>query len=66
MNIKDIQDRLEQIRSSIRNENISYSEIGELQNLKDYIQNGDVELAQWAGIDETEFLNRPNKSVLLK
>lgn len=49
MNIKD---KLEQIRKSIQAENISYSEIVELQELAQYIDDGDVELLQWAGVKE--------------
>lgn len=44
--------RLEQIRQSIKDENISYSEIIELQELKDQIDADDTELLQWAGVDE--------------
>lgn len=40
--------RLEKIRESIKAENISYSEIAELQSLIKYIEAGDVELLQWA------------------
>lgn len=46
--------RLEQIRQSIRDENISYSEILELQELKDQIDAGDTELLQWAGVPESK------------
>ena len=44
--------RLEEIRQSIRNENISYGEIAELQELIDEIEAHDVELLQWAGAEE--------------
>lgn len=47
-----IQERLEEIRQSIRNENISYGEIAELQELIDEIETHDVELLQWAGAEE--------------
>lgn len=47
-----IQKRLEQIRKSIKAENISYGEIVELQNLKAYIEPDDIELLQWAGEKE--------------
>lgn len=44
--------RLEQLRSAIRAEHISYSEIIELQSLASSIESGDTELAEWAGIPE--------------
>lgn len=47
-----IQKRLEQIRKSIKAENISYGEILELENLKAYIQPEDIELLQWVGEPE--------------
>lgn len=46
--------RLEEIRQSIKNENISYGEIAELQELKDQIDPSDIELLQWAGVKEVE------------
>jgi len=52
------QARLEELRTEIRAGNISYGEVAELQSLADHIQPGDVELAQWAGIPEDEFLTR--------
>jgi hypothetical protein len=51
-------DRLEYLRGEIRAERISYGEIAELQELADHIQPGDVELAEWAGIPESEFAER--------
>ena len=50
-----LHDRLEYLRSQIRAERISYGEIAELQSLAEYIEPGDVELAEWAGIPEDEF-----------
>jgi len=47
-----MKERLEYLRQEIRNERISYSEIIELQNLADYIEAGDVELLEWAGVNE--------------
>jgi hypothetical protein len=44
--------RLEQIRTSLRDENISYGEIVELQSLTEYISAGDVELREAAGMPE--------------
>jgi len=49
-----IQKRLEEIRTEIQNERISYGEIQELQNLSQYIDKDDVELLQWAGVTEFE------------
>lgn len=53
-----LHDRLEYLRGEIRAERIDYGGIIELQSLADYIEPGDVELAEWAGIDETEFARR--------
>ena len=47
-----INERLEYLRDEIRAEKISYGEILELQSLAEYIDNGDVELREWAGISE--------------
>jgi hypothetical protein len=49
-----VKDRLEYLRGEIEAERISYSEIAELQNLKDYIEDDDVLLKEWAGIPEFE------------
>ncbi len=49
-----VKKRLEYLREQIKNENISYSEIVELQNLSQYIDKNDVELLQWAGGSEKE------------
>lgn len=47
-----IQKRLEEIRKEIRNESVSYGEIAELQSLAKYIDKNDVELLEWAGVEE--------------
>jgi len=47
-----IQKRLEYIRGEIKAERISYGEIAELQQLKDYIKPGDNLLLEWAGVPE--------------
>ena len=39
--------RVEYLRKQIENENISYGEIIELQSLRKYIDDGDVQLLQW-------------------
>ncbi len=44
--------RLEQIRESLHAENISYGELAELQSLIEYIDPGDVELLEAAGVPE--------------
>lgn len=53
-----LHNRLEFLRGEIRAERISWGGIAELQELADYIEPGDVELAEWAGIDEQEFAKR--------
>jgi hypothetical protein len=57
----DAHARLEYLREQIRAEKISAHELYELCSLADYIQPGDVELAEWAGIDEAEFAERGEK-----
>lgn len=49
-----IKQRLEYLRGEIRAERISYGEIAELQSLAQYIEDGDIELLQWAGVEENE------------
>tara|TARA_R110001592_G_scaffold327353_1_gene608486 strand:+ start:237 stop:392 length:156 start_codon:yes stop_codon:yes gene_type:complete len=44
--------RLNEIRQSLRDENISYGEILELQTMIKYIDDNDVELREAAGIPE--------------
>ena len=50
--MNDIKMRLKQIRQAIREENISYGEIVELQGLIKHIDEDDIELLQWAGVEE--------------
>ena len=50
----DIEKRLEYLRGEIRAERISYGEIFELQDLARYIKDDDVELLQWAGVEEDD------------
>ena len=52
--MKGIKKRLKEIRNEIQNERISYGEIQYLQNLVHYIDKDDVELLQWAGVEEFE------------
>lgn len=49
---KDIAFRLEYLRSQLRAECISYSELAELQELAPYIDSSDVELLEAAGVPE--------------
>lgn len=44
--------RLEYLREQIQAESISYGEIAELQGLAEYIEPGDVQLLEWAGVPE--------------
>lgn len=44
--------RLEEIRTELRAERISYGELAELQNLVPYIAPGDLELLEAAGVPE--------------
>ncbi len=48
----DTKKRLEELREYIREESISYDEIAELQSLRDFIDKGDIELLEWAGVEE--------------
>jgi hypothetical protein len=52
MNKIYVEKRLEYLREQIKQENISYGEIAELQSLSAYIPRHDVELLQWAGVEE--------------
>lgn len=44
--------RLEYLRIELRAERISYGELAELASLKEYIEEGDVELLEPAGVPE--------------
>ena len=48
----DIKKRLEYLRTQLREENISYEELIQLQNLIPYIAKDDVELLEAAGVPE--------------
>lgn len=50
--ILKIKERLEYLRQELRQERISYGELLELQSLAEYIDNGDVELLEPAGVPE--------------
>lgn len=49
---EQVAERLEAIRASLRAQNISYSELAELQSLTAYIESGDTELLEAAGVPE--------------
>ena len=53
-----LHDRLEYLRSQIRGECISYSELAELQSLAGHIDPSDVELLEWAGVPEFDTRQR--------
>lgn len=50
----EIKARLEYLRGEIRAKRISYGEIAELQGLAEYIETGDVELLELAGVPEVK------------
>lgn len=55
MTTKNIKKRLEYLRQQIKNENISYGEILELQDLSKYIDKDDIWinlLLEWTNIKE--------------
>ncbi|HUT43099.1 MAG TPA: hypothetical protein VMW95_02085 [Desulfobacterales bacterium] len=52
MDIKKAKIRLECLRKELRKERISYGELLELQSLIKYIDPGDVELLEAAGVPE--------------
>lgn len=46
--------RLEYLRGELQAERISYGELAELQSLTNYIDKGDIELLEAAGVPESE------------
>ena len=50
--MEEIKKRLEYLRQELRQERISYGELAELQSLAEYIDSGDVELLEAAGVPE--------------
>ena len=50
--MENIKKRLEELRTELRNECISYGELAELCSLAEYIDKDDVELLQAAGVPE--------------
>jgi hypothetical protein len=55
-----IKERLEYIRGELRAERVSYSELAELQGLAEYIEPGDVELLEAAGVPEFPKITKPS------
>jgi hypothetical protein len=53
MNVQEIKKRLEELRTELRSEHISYGELFELQSLAEYIDKDDIELLQAAGVPES-------------
>ena len=49
---KRIKARLEYLRGELKAERMSYGELAELQSLAKYIEPGDVELLEAAGVPE--------------
>jgi len=54
-----VKERLEYLRGELRAERISTGELLELQSLVPYIEEGDVELLEAAGVPENEDEDRP-------
>ena len=50
----NVASRLEYLRSQIDAECISYSEIAELESMAEYIESGDTQLMEWAGVQESD------------
>jgi len=50
--VADKKERLEEIRIELNNESISYGELVELQELVEFIEEGDVQLLEAAGVPE--------------
>lgn len=50
----EVKNRLEKLRKILREESISIGELLELQSLSEYIDKGDVELLEAAGVPEFE------------
>ena len=55
----EIRKRLENLRGEIKAERIGYGEIAELQSLVKYIDAGDVQLLEWAGVEEEKDKQQP-------
>ncbi len=62
MTDKKIKERLKYLKGEIEAGSISYGEIAELQSLAEYIDKGDVQLLEWAGVPEFE--EKRNKPII--
>ncbi len=63
MKTEEIKKRLECLRKELRAQCISYGELVELQSLAKYIDPGDVELLEAAGVPEFEEGNDMNSKI---
>lgn len=54
MTPKEIKQRLEELRTELINECISYGELAELASLAEYIEPSDVQLLEAAGVPENK------------
>jgi hypothetical protein len=52
MKKENVKERLEELRTELRAERISYGELAELQSLAEHIEEDDVELLEAAGVPE--------------
>ena len=52
MTATEAKKRLEYLRKELEAEHISYGELAELQGLREYIEPGDVQLLEAAGVPE--------------
>ena len=52
--MKNIKIRLEEIRKSVEDEDVSYEEIAYLQANVEHIDEDDIVLLEWAGVEELE------------
>lgn len=63
-------ERLEEIREELNNESVSYGELAELQELTEFIEEGDVQLLEAAGVEEfddvVEEMEFPDSIVVTK
>lgn len=50
----NIKERLEYLRNELRMERISYGELVELESLKEFIDEGDIELLEAINVNEFE------------
>jgi hypothetical protein len=48
----EVKNRLEELRKELQEGQLSYAELHELQSLAPYIEKGDVELLEAAGVPE--------------